>query len=98
MTLPNKTRLAKRKLEIKEVRKDKQTGTSKNHDKKCFIIQDVAPKSSNKTKAEIFDDMDLIKQLNDALLEEVKTNEEAIANLERKEKKYVADIKELEKN
>ena len=42
--------------------------------------------------------MDLIKQLNDALLEEVKTNEEAIANLERKEKKYVADIKELEKN
>ena len=36
MTLPTKTRLAKRKLEIQEVRKEKQTTTSKKHDKKCL--------------------------------------------------------------
>ena len=35
MTLPNRTRLAKRKLEIQEVRKEKQTETSKKHDKRC---------------------------------------------------------------
>ena len=96
MTLPNKTRLAKRKLEIKEVRKEKQTATSKKHDKKCFTVENPSPKVSNKTKAEILEDMDLMKQLNDALLEEVKANEEAIAKLERKEKKYIADIKDLE--
>ena len=36
MTLPPRTRLAKRKHEIKEVRKENQTTTSKKHDKKCL--------------------------------------------------------------
>ena len=59
MTLTSKTRVAKRKLEIKEVRKEKQTTTSKKHDKKCFTkvddtsqnndAIDSAPKTSNKT-------------------------------------------------
>ena len=85
MTLPGKTRLAKRKLEIKEVRKEKQTVTSKKHDKNCF-------KDEN---AEDSKDIDLLKQLNDALLEEVKSNEKAIENLKKKEKKYEQDIEDL---
>ena len=36
MTLPSKTRLGKRKLEMKEVRKENHTATSKKHDKKCL--------------------------------------------------------------
>ena len=36
MPLVNKTRLAKRNLEVQEVRKEKQTLTSKKHDKKCL--------------------------------------------------------------
>ena len=36
MTLPPRRRLAKRKHEIKEVRKENQTTTSKKHDKKCL--------------------------------------------------------------
>ena len=48
MTLPIKTRLAKRKLEIKEVRKEKQTVTSKKHDKNCF----------NEKNVEVLDDTD----------------------------------------
>ena len=37
-----------------------------------------------------------MKQLNDALLEEVKSNEEAFAILEGKEKKYLEAIQSLE--
>ena len=36
MPLVNKTRLAKRKLEVQEVRKEKQALTSKKHDKRCL--------------------------------------------------------------
>ena len=87
MTLPIKTRLAKRKLEIKEVRKEKQTVTSKKHDKNCF----------NEKNVKVLDDTDtdLLKELNDALLEEVKANEKAIENLKKKVKKYLEDIKNL---
>ena len=40
--------------------------------------------------------MDIMQQLNDALLEEVKNNEEAIATLEGKEKKHMETIKSLQ--
>ena len=86
MTLPTKSRLAKRKLEIKEVRKEKQTVTSKKHDKNCY---------DDKNLEVVDDDTDLLKKLNDALLEEVKANEKAIENLKKKEKKYLEDIKDL---
>ena len=85
MTLPSKNRLAKRKLEIKEVRKEKQTVTSKKHDKNCFkdkIVEDS-------------EDLDYLKQLNDALLEDVKSTEKEIENLKKKEKKYEEEIKDL---
>ena len=36
MTLPSKTRLGKRRLEMQELRKEKQTTTSKKHDKNCL--------------------------------------------------------------
>ena len=77
MTLPSKTRLGKRKLEI----------------------NGIAPKTSSKSKAELLDELEemhLLKELNEALLEEVKTNEETITNLKKKEKKSVEAIKNLE--
>ena len=40
--------------------------------------------------------MESMKELNDALLEEVKNNEEAISILEGKERKYLETIKCLE--
>ena len=36
ITLPIKTRLAERKIEMQEMRKEKHTVTSKKYDKKCF--------------------------------------------------------------
>ena len=42
------------------------------------------------------EDMHLLKELNEALLEEVKSNEETILNLKKKEKKSVETIKDLE--
>ena len=90
MVLTSKTRLGKRKLEIKEVRKEKQVVASKKHDNKCFTATETSTKNDisatrkPQTKADLIDQMDLMKQLNDALLEEVKSNEEAIAILEGK--------------
>ena len=55
-----------------------------------------SPMSSEKTRVELLEEMNLLKPLNDALLEEVKSNEETIANLEKKEKKAVQDIKNLQ--
>ena len=90
MVLTSKTRLNKRKLEIKEVRKEKQITTSRKHDKKCFETMETASKEEvsaprrPQTKADLLDKMESMKELNDALLEEVKSNEEAITNLEGK--------------
>ena len=44
MTLTTKTILAKRKLEIKEVRKENQKETSKKHDRKCFEFSETSTK------------------------------------------------------
>ena len=52
------------------------------------------PKLSKASK-ELLDQMDMTKQLNEALLEEVKENEVAIAKLDEKEKKLVEIIKDL---
>ena len=70
-----------------------QTLTSKKHDKKCFenttedLIADL--KDAN-------DNLKLNKELNDALLEEVKDNEKAIKILKGKEKKHLESIKSLQ--
>ena len=99
MVITSKTRLGKRKLEIKEVRKENQITTSKKHDKKCFAptsMEEVSAPRKPETKSELLDKMKLTQQLNDALLEEVKNNEEAIVILEGKEKKHIAIIKSLE--
>jgi hypothetical protein len=44
MTLTTKTRLGKRKLEIKEVRKENQKETSKKHDRKCLEFSERSTK------------------------------------------------------
>ena len=96
MVLPSKTRLGKRKMEIKEVRKEKQEVASKKHDKKCFAPVITSNKDDISVPRKIQTNSDLLKELNNALLEEVKNNEEAIKILEMKEKKYLETIKSLE--
>ena len=83
------------------VRKEKQVVASKKHDNKCFTAtetsskDDISATRKPQTKADLIDQMDLMKQLNDALLEEVKSNEEAIATLAGKEKRYLYTIERL---
>ena len=102
MVITSKTRLGKRKIEIKEIRKENQITTSKKHDRKCFSPPETSTKEKvsapmkPETKSDLLDKMKLVEQLNDALLEEVKHNEEAIVALEKKEKKHIAAIKSLE--
>ena len=82
--------------------KEKQITTSKNHDKKCFTAVETSTKDEisapNKpqTKSYLLSKMETMKQLNNALLEEVKNNEEAILIQEGKEKKYIEFITFLE--
>ena len=42
--MTTKTRLAKRKLEIKDVRKSNQKDTSKKHDRKCLEFSERSTK------------------------------------------------------
>ena len=61
----------------------------------------IDPKKTNvlkkaPTKADVIEEMKLIKQLNAALEEEVHKNEERIAILEKDEKKHLDAIKQLE--
>ena len=78
MVSTSKTRLGKRKLEIKEVRKENQVIASKKHDKQCFAEVDTKKATSAIRKPQIKSEMDLTKELNYALLEEVHNNEEAM--------------------
>ena len=72
MALVAKTRLAKRKLEMQNTRKENQTLTSKKHDKRCIV--NPKENSSHEDLERIKDQLKLTNQLNDALLEEVKEN------------------------
>jgi hypothetical protein len=46
MTLTTKSRLSKRKLEVREVRKENQKETSKKHDRKCFEFSERSTKDA----------------------------------------------------
>ena len=86
MTLTTKTRLGKRKLEIKEVRKENQKETSKKHDKKCFEFSARSPKET------------LLKQLRvlqDKIFELDKEKEETEGTID---KLKVENEKQNEKN
>ena len=105
MALIAKTRLSKRKYEMQNTRKENQTETSKKHDKRCIVNPKENSKHVEPNKTGTNDDFKIMKdklkltnELNDALLEEVKENEEAIKILQAKEKKHVEAIKSLEEN
>jgi 3'-phosphoadenosine 5'-phosphosulfate (PAPS) 3'-phosphatase len=83
MVLATKTRLAKRKQELQEVRKEKQTLTSKNHDKRCFTTDDTSGKDVLETQ------LKSLKAKIDKLEEEKKESEILIEELKPK----IADIK-----
>ena len=73
MLLTTKTRFAKRKLEITELRKDKHTITSKKHDKNCL-----------EEKSDQSLEFKSLKQKYDELFEENKKNLIHIKELEEK--------------
>jgi hypothetical protein len=75
MPIVSKTRLAKRKLEMQELRKENQTSTSKKHDKKCLESKNVSETTSLKFQFES------LKQKYDALDVVNKKNVEAIGLL-----------------
>ena len=64
----------------------------------CIDPKKAKAPSKPQTKADMADEMKLIKQLNDALLEEIKSNEEKIVQLEKSEKMNLESIKNLDKN
>ena len=66
MALTNRTRLAKRKFEIQEVRKEKQTLTSKKHDKKCL--------EDSKSKDNLSLQLQVLEEKNNNLIKEQKEN------------------------
>ena len=68
MTLPPRTRLAKRKHEIKEVRKENQTTTSKKHDKKCL------ENDANSTEVTLLIRIKSMEEKIDSLEQEKKSN------------------------
>ena len=85
MVLGTKTRLAKRKLEVQEVRKEKQTVTSKKHDKKCFTNNDNSGKDvlekQLKSLQEKIDQLEIERNESETLIKELKTK---LADLENK--------------
>ena len=81
MTLTSKTRLGKRKQEIQELRKEKQTITSKKHDKRC--IEKSGCEDSSKSQ------LILLQEQYDTLKLEYEKQAETVHFLEEK-------IKDLE--
>ena len=75
MTLTTKTRLGKRKLEIKEVRKENQKDTSKKHDRKCLEF------SERSTKDVLLKQLRVLQDKISLLDEEKKAAEENIDQL-----------------
>ena len=76
MTLVAKTRLAKRKQEMQEVRKENQTVTSKKHDKRC--IEESIEKNNSVLK------LKTLQEHHDNLIEENKNNLIIIKELKEK--------------
>ena len=77
MVLGTKTRLAKRTKEVQEVRKEKQTVTSKKHDKRCFTNDDTSGKDVLETQLKSLqgkiDKLEEEKKESEILIEELKT-------------------------
>ena len=78
MVLASKTRLGKRKLEVQEVRKEKQTLTSKKHDKHCLS------KEENPEKEALFLQIKSLEHKIEDLVKEKVESEAQIEDLKRK--------------
>ena len=88
MTLTNKTRLSKRRLEMQELRKDKQITTSKKHDKNCLEIN---PKQELQ---ELKEKLKHLQEEHDRVIDENNKNVEKIKELESKVK-TLEEVKEM---
>jgi hypothetical protein len=69
MVLPSRTRLGKRKQEIKEVRRENQTTTSKKHDMRCIPKKSETDEQTLKEKIDILEEEN---KRNTALIVELK--------------------------
>ena len=80
MTLTTKTRLGKRKLEIKEVRKENQKDTSKKHDRKCLEFSERSSKDVLLKQLRVLQDkiieLDKEKKATDEILDILKAENE----------------------
>ena len=107
MTLVTKTRLAKRKLEIKEVRKENQKDTSKKHDRKCLEYTERSTKDVllkqlrvlqekiielDKEKKASEERIDILKAENDQHNVEKKSLEEKIMKLENETNTFQPNV------
>lgn len=85
-----KTRLAKRKLEIKEVRKENQKETSKKHDKRCFEFTEKT------TKDVLLKQLRVLQDKINELDREKKISEELINKLKDENAKHIETNQSLE--
>ena len=96
MTLTtNKTRMGKRRLEMQELRKDKQITTSKKHDKKCIVDQNTTEGSENVhlQLQKLQERYDKLKGDNEKNLEKIKVLEDKVKVLEKENEVYTSQPK-----
>ena len=62
----------------------------------CIVPKRTIVAKKPVTKSDLSEEIKLIKKLNDAMEEEIKKSDDTIAQLEKKEKKYLETIKTLE--
>ena len=88
MTLTNKTRLGKRRLEMQDLRKEKQITTSKKHDKKCLEA------NPNKDFEDLKQQLKDLQEKYDRIRDENTKHVEKIKHLESKVKS-LEEVKEM---
>ena len=63
----------------------------------CIVPKKTnVPVKKSVTKADLCEEIKGLKQINDAMEEDIKDSDETVANLKKKEDAYLATIKELE--
>ena len=88
-------RMGKRRLEIQELRKDKQITTSKKHDKKCIVDKDATEDSENVhlRLQKLQEKYDKLKDDNERCLEKIKLLEDKVKVLKDENEVYTSQPK-----
>ena len=92
MVLTSKTRLGKRKQEIQELRKDKQTTTSKKHDKSCLLEKGGCEEASKSQLVILQEKYDKLTIEFDKQVEKNNYLEEKVKKLEEDKNNYQPNV------